>query len=55
MIKRAMTTGRRSVIAVALLGSKSKGLNDVIEEATKQNITVVTAAGKKWLNNYITH
>ena len=46
VIKRAKTTGRRSVIAIPLLGSKSKDLNDVVEKATGRNIVVVTAAGK---------
>ena len=51
VIKRVKTTGRRSVLAVPLLGSKSRVLNDIVKEATEQNIVVVTAAGKKWLNN----
>ena len=47
VIKRVKTTGRRSVIAVPLLGLRSDILNDVVEEAVKENIVVVTAAGKK--------
>ena len=46
-IKKAKSTGRRSVITVPLIGTKSDVLNDVVEEAVKENIVVVTAAGKK--------
>ena len=47
VIKRVKTTGCRSVIAVPLVGRRSDILNDVVEEAVKENIVVVTAAGKK--------
>ena len=47
VIKRVKTTGRRSVLAVPLIVGKTQTLNDVMEEATKENITVVTSAGKK--------
>ena len=47
VIKRVRTTGRRSVLAVPLIGGKTQTLNDVVEEATKENIIVVTSAGKK--------
>ena len=51
VIKRAKTTGRRSVLAVPLIGSWSRDMNDAVEKATKKDIVVVTSAGKKWLNN----
>ena len=47
VIKRVKTTGCRSVLAVPLIGRKTQPLNDAVEEATKENITVVTSAGKK--------
>ena len=47
VIKTVKTTGRRSVLAVPLIGHKTQPLNDAVEEATKENITVVTSAGKK--------
>ena len=47
VIKRVKTTGRRSVLAVPLIGRKTQSMNDAVEEATKENITVVTPAGKK--------
>ena len=47
VIRMVKTTGRRSVLAVPLIGGKSQSLNDAVEEATKENITVVTSAGKK--------
>ena len=51
VIKSVKATGRRSVLATPLTGGKSQILNDAVEEATKENITVVTFAGKKQLNN----
>ena len=47
VIKRVKATGHRSVLAVPLIAGKTQTLNDVMEEATKENITVVTSAGKK--------
>ena len=47
VIRMVKTTGRRSVLAAPLIGGKSQSLNDAVEEATKENITVVTSAGKK--------
>ena len=41
--------GRRSVLAIPLVGGKSLKSDDliaVVEEAVKENIVVVTAAGK---------
>ena len=49
VIRRVQTTSRRSVIAIPLSGSRSDILNGVVEEAVKENITVVTSAGKKQL------
>ena len=47
VIKSVKTTGRRSVLVVPLIGRKTQPFNDAVEEATKENITVVTSAGKK--------
>ena len=47
VIKTMKTTGHRSVLAVPMIGRKTQSLNDAVEEATKENITVVTPAGKK--------
>ena len=47
VIKSVKKTGRRSVLAVPLITGKTKAFNDVVEEATKENIIVVTSAGKK--------
>ena len=47
VIRMDKTTGRRSVLAVPMIGRKTQPLNDAVEEATKENIIVVTSAGKK--------
>ena len=47
VIRMVKSTGRRSVLAVPLIGGRSQSFNDAVEEATKENITVVTSAGKK--------
>ena len=47
VIKSANSTGRRSVIAAPLIAPRSDDLNNVIGEAVKKNIVMVTAAGKK--------
>ena len=47
VIKRVKRTNRRSVIAMPIIGPKNIAANDVIEEAVKENIVVVTAAGKE--------
>ena len=47
VIKRVKTTGRRSVLVIPMIGRKTQSMNDAVEEATKENITVVTPAGKK--------
>ena len=47
VIKTVKKTGRRSVLAVPIIGRRTQSMNDAIEEATKENITVVTPAGKK--------
>ena len=46
VIKRVKSTGRRSVLAVPLIAVKTQNFNDVVEDATKENIIVVTSAGK---------
>jgi len=50
VIKKAKTTGRRSVLAVPLATLRSNAtlqMNTVVEEAVKENIVVVTSAGKE--------
>ena len=52
VIKKANSTGRRSVIAApliapSLIAPRSDDLNNAIEEAVKKNIVMVTSAGKK--------
>ena len=47
VIKRVKETNRRSVLAMPLIGGKSAVFNRIVEEAVKENITVVTSAGKK--------
>ena len=42
-------TGRRSVLAIPLVGRKSDTLNAAVENAIKKNIVVVTPAGKNKL------
>ena len=49
VIRRVQITSRRSVIAMPLIGSRSDILSGVVEAAVKENITVVTSAGKKQL------
>ena len=49
VIKRENNTGRRSVIAISLIGPRSDNFNNAVEEAVKENIVMVTAAGKKQL------
>ena len=49
VIRRVQTTSRRSVIAMPLIASRSDIFNSVVEEAVKENITVVTSSGKKQL------
>ena len=46
VIKRVKKTDRRSVLAIPLVGGKSRYFNKVVEQAVKENIIVVTSAGK---------
>ena len=39
--------GHRSVLTIPLVGGKSDDLIAVVEEAVKENIVVVTTAGKQ--------
>ena len=45
VIRRARSTGRRSVISMSLIGPITPAVNDAIREAVANNIVVVTAAG----------
>ena len=45
MINSTKLTGRRSVIALPLIGPYSPAVDDVIEEAVRENIVLVAAAG----------
>jgi len=47
VIELVKTTGRRSVLVVPLAGGSSLTLNRAVEKAVKENIVVVTSAGKK--------
>ena len=49
VIKRVKMTGRRSVLAIPLVTDRSPNLSTTVEEAVKENIIVVTPAGKKTL------
>jgi len=46
VIDAAKHTGRRSVIALPLAGPPSEAVDQIIEEAVKENIVLVAAAGK---------
>ena len=43
---RYMKEGRRSVLAIPIVGAKSYALNAIVEKAILEKIVVVTAAGK---------
>jgi len=45
VIRRARSTGRRSVISMSLIGPITESVNEAIREAVANNIVVVTAAG----------
>jgi len=45
VIRRARSTGRRSVISMSLIGAITPDVNEAIREAVANNIVVVTAAG----------
>ena len=47
VIKRVNETNHKSVLAMPLISIKSAVFNNIVEEAVKENITVVTPAGKK--------
>jgi len=46
VINRTKHTGRRSVIALPLLGPQNDAFDVAAEEAVKQNIVLVAAAGE---------
>ena len=49
VIKNVKRTGRRSVLATPIVGFRSHILNNIVENAVKENIVVVTTAGKETL------
>jgi len=46
VIDAAKRTGHRSVIALSLVGPPNEAVDQIIEEAVKENIVLVAAAGK---------
>jgi len=46
VIDAAKHTGRRSVIALPLVGPPNEAVDQIIEEAMEENIVLVAAAGK---------
>ena len=50
VIKEVKMTGRRSVLVIPLVTGKSHNLNTAVEDAVKENIVVVTPAGKNKLH-----
>ena len=50
---RLKKEGRRSVLAIPLVGgTRSYSLNAIVEKAVKENITVVTSAGKQLIASF---
>ena len=47
VISSAKRTKRRSVIALPLIGPNTGAINDIVEEAVKENIVLVASAGKE--------
>ena len=45
VINATKLTGRRSVIALPLIGPHSPAVDDIIEQAVRENIVLVAAAG----------
>ena len=46
VIRKARLTGRRSVLAMPLIGRRSDVLDNIANMAVNENIVVVTTAGK---------
>ena len=46
VVNRAKLTGRRSVIALPIVGPLTATFNSAAEEAVKENIVLVASAGK---------
>ena len=46
VIRRARVTGRRSVLAMPLVGRRSTIFDSIANMAVNENIVVITAAGK---------
>ena len=53
VIERVKKTGRRLVLAIPLVAGRSHILNNAVEDAVKENIVVVTSAGKKNYYNIV--
>ena len=51
VISRTKLTGRRSVIALPIVGSLIPSFDFTAEEAVKENIVLVTSAGKQYLSS----
>lgn len=53
VVKRRGRRGRKAVLAMPIITLKSSRVNAIAEEAVKENITVVTSAGKdfKFINS----
>ena len=47
VIETVKRTGHRSVLAIPLVGGRSHSFNNIVEDAVKENIVVVTSAGKE--------
>lgn len=50
VIETVKRTGRRSVLSIPLVGARSRYFNSIVKDAVKENIVVVTSAGKQ--NSY---
>ena len=51
VIEAVKRTGRRSVLSIPLVGVRSHYFNSIVEDAVKENIVVVTSAGKEYVFN----
>ena len=51
VISRTKLTRRRSVIALPIVGSFTPSFDLAAEEAIKENIVLVTSAGKQYLSS----
>ena len=51
MINATKLTGRRSVIALPLVGPPTSAIDYIVGKAVKENIVIVAAAGKQKSKN----